>query len=288
MKTIRVRFSDRTNPSLGFSLLEVLAVLAVTACVCAILVPAFVRYRESSHLSTCSSNERQLAIGLLQYSVDNDACFPASYHDTNGLGWGSAIFAYVKSPSIFKCPDDRGGTRNSSSGYTTAESYAINPNVVTRQNLGTIIIPLSQFADPGKTVLLTEVEEIRITTPVYISSEDSSPVADGFCGGWFCHLVGAQYATGPMAGEPAAEYSACGFAPRHGSGANFAYVDGHVKWLRGIDVSIGGNADPKAKGYPNIPDSADNSNQTGNAAPCDYTGFGLRTGRPFEATYSIY
>lgn len=65
--------------------------------------------RETGYYQTCNGNLRQLGLAMLQYAQDNDERFPlVASGTTSGLsgtvGWSNAIFPYVKSQMLFRCP----------------------------------------------------------------------------------------------------------------------------------------------------------------------------------------
>jgi prepilin-type N-terminal cleavage/methylation domain-containing protein/prepilin-type processing-associated H-X9-DG protein len=60
----------------GFSLIELLVVMAIVSTLVSILLPALARARETSRRTVCGSNLRQLATCFLQYTQDNDTWFP--------------------------------------------------------------------------------------------------------------------------------------------------------------------------------------------------------------------
>lgn len=47
-------------------------VIAIIARLAAILFPVFARARENARRSSCQSNLKQIALGLLQYAQDDD------------------------------------------------------------------------------------------------------------------------------------------------------------------------------------------------------------------------
>ena len=60
----------------GFTLVELLAVIALVAVLAALLVPALAYSREMARTAACSTNLRQLAAAALSYAADNGGEFP--------------------------------------------------------------------------------------------------------------------------------------------------------------------------------------------------------------------
>ena len=104
----------------GFTLIELLVVIAIIAILAAILFPVFARAREKARQASCTSNVKQLILGILMYTQDYDEMLPQSinnaylvpgYTNQNRCWWGSAITGpYVKNTQIYRCPSDRGWT----------------------------------------------------------------------------------------------------------------------------------------------------------------------------------
>ena len=134
------RFCTLTNPSKsrfkfrigGFTLIELLVVIAIIAILAAILFPVFARARENARRASCSSNLKQIGLGLLQYTQDYDERLPAwangpstTSNATTSYKWIDAIFPYVKSEQLFTCPSD-GATNN---------KYVFHRNLTAASNL---------------------------------------------------------------------------------------------------------------------------------------------------------
>lgn len=71
----------------GFSLVELLAVIAIVGILAAIIIPVVGTVRESARVSQCSSNMRGIWMGMELYSQSNRGYYPnASYNASLPLG----------------------------------------------------------------------------------------------------------------------------------------------------------------------------------------------------------
>lgn len=102
--------------SQGFTLIELLVVIAIIAILAAILFPVFARAREKARQTSCLSNVKQIALGIMMYTEDYDERYPAtgSYVEpsilsdptTPGLYWFMKIHPYVQNAQIYSCPSE--------------------------------------------------------------------------------------------------------------------------------------------------------------------------------------
>jgi prepilin-type N-terminal cleavage/methylation domain-containing protein len=69
--------------SRGFTLIELMIVIAIIAILAAILIPNFAHARAESQTASCEDNEKSLATAMEEYAVDNagqyTATLPATY-----------------------------------------------------------------------------------------------------------------------------------------------------------------------------------------------------------------
>lgn len=243
----------------AFTLIELLVVIAIIAILAAILFPVFAKVREKARQTSCSSNLRQIGLGVIQYVQDNDENYPTGAQNCPlGQGWGGRVYPYIKSTGVFKCPDDPNPAQNSATEYHV--SYAANFNFL-RTDGGSATDPhtgqsLASLTAPAKTVFLCEAygAYARLLDPTENNGNGVlSPTTNGnFDGAVYAfngYGKGGSLATGCLGGLDCTPYvqgpGGVDFLSKtgpHTDGSNFMMCDGHVKWLRGSAVSGGSNA----------------------------------------------
>jgi prepilin-type N-terminal cleavage/methylation domain-containing protein/prepilin-type processing-associated H-X9-DG protein len=258
------------NNRKGFTLIELLVVIAIIAILAAILFPVFAKAREKARQTSCASNMRQLSLGFAQYVQDFDEKFPNGTigSGTEPTGWASQIYPEIKSTAVFKCPDDSTtSVPSTTAGVGTAVpiSYAENWNVQGGASL-------AQFIATTSTVLLFEVSGVtgdpsNVVSPSgavgdgYSASEldtfaatdtgttDAGALSNGFTYGGATNTVftaptAAQslYETGYLINinnNTGGYDTANAGGGLHSGGANYAYIDSHVKWALPSAISAG-------------------------------------------------
>lgn len=105
----RQRFSRRPT---GFTLVELLVVVAVIGTLIALLLPAVQSARESARRTTCGSNIRQLGVALLHFH-DHHSRFPAGWlrkpvasgtdseDEQPGWGWASKLLPQMEEEVVY-------------------------------------------------------------------------------------------------------------------------------------------------------------------------------------------
>ncbi len=200
----------------GFTLVELLVVIAIISILAAILFPVFARARENARRSSCASNLKQLALGLMMYAQDNDGGLPA-YSKNGNATWAKLYeptIDYVKSAQMYRCPSAPTYAQPSSHiygaqyGFSWANGSATNWAGVKANYAGTSFIDV--VPDPVRTCLLGD------------GWADFGSTAPGQGAHQFRPTTATWNGLRPDA---------------HLEGANYAFVDGHVKWLKMETVS---------------------------------------------------
>lgn len=103
----------------GFTVLELLVVIAVISVLIGLLLPAVTRVRESSRLMSCRNNQRQLALGVLS-RLDTAGYFPMLFDSLSiehrlhpRANWVSSVLPWI----------DQGALHDQLSEYQTLRNY---------------------------------------------------------------------------------------------------------------------------------------------------------------------
>ncbi len=110
----------RSKNNSGFTLIELLVVIAIIAILAAILFPVFARAKAKAKQTSCLSNVKQLALGVMMYAGDYNDTFPNAdagggypLYCTGGANnavWTHLIWDYVESEGIYCCPAKNNNT----------------------------------------------------------------------------------------------------------------------------------------------------------------------------------
>ena len=88
-------FKPNTVLCVGFSLVEMLVVVAILGLVAGLSVPAIGRARSFSQQTACTSNLRTLQQATMNYSSENDGLFPPAINPTNNFAITLACEGYL-------------------------------------------------------------------------------------------------------------------------------------------------------------------------------------------------
>jgi prepilin-type N-terminal cleavage/methylation domain-containing protein/prepilin-type processing-associated H-X9-DG protein len=241
----------------GFTLVELLILVAMVAILTSILFPVFSRAAERARKRTCLNNCKQIALACLMYAEDNDETLPVGYlssgqgpcgNPPNAMSlegypmstlWCASVLPYVESNMVFHCPLDQQG----SDGYSYAgvdepgggammcwytwdssggQLSAIDDPAHTIMILCQPINPLSsQFTDLGGAAYFRNFVD------------DSFPPFAGRNGNVFNTGLDWKTCTGIITESSSFFWETDGvynLPALHHGGTNYGYCDGHVAW----------------------------------------------------------
>lgn len=99
----------------GFTLTEMLVVLAILVLLASVMMPVFRAAKDSARQASCISNFRQVATASQIYLGDYDDRHVLVNHRPGHLGppgvdrtWVQLVMPYARSFGVFKCPGDHG------------------------------------------------------------------------------------------------------------------------------------------------------------------------------------
>jgi prepilin-type N-terminal cleavage/methylation domain-containing protein/prepilin-type processing-associated H-X9-DG protein len=220
-----------TQAKKGFTLIELLVVIAIIAILASILFPVFGRARENARRSSCQSNLKQIALGAKQYVQDYDEKYPVSiFNSTGGAivaadeqnGWAIQMQPYLKSSQIFQCPSETNPAANVTPGVTGYgqagySDYWYNRNMSGKSEAG--IEYISSTVMNGDGTSGSAAYSIDGVTSNYDNSNNVT-------------ITALPAASTTRVGAVAVPAPNGAFGLRHLDGVNYAFADGHAKWLK--------------------------------------------------------
>ncbi len=183
----------KTGPP-GFTLVELLVVMAIVAVLAGLLLPAISAARRRAQRAACVSNLRQLSQALQLYANDFNGYFPQSFSVGAKGNWETVLDKlrpYVGVPEeMFLCPADAGGAVDFSFLGLPRTSYSVNE----------ALMPAAAPLRSGGFVRASDAARTGVTVAFY----------------------DAQTVTGPAGPDVTPDY-------RHDGRCAVAYLDGHVE-----------------------------------------------------------
>ncbi|MGO8673595.1 MAG: type II secretion system protein [Capsulimonadaceae bacterium] len=232
----------------GFTIIELLVVVAIISIVSAIIFPVFASVRERARQTVCLSNVRQLAFAETMYLQDYDEVFWANPEPGDGVSaidgctspacagttfWPLLLMPYLQTTRIFSCPDN-GDPLFMPDLY---QIPAIPPGSATSWTSPTAFRVTYGFADFGPHAdatklwtlsMLKSPAEIALLTDAVIpwnwpacELDPEKPAGIGSL--YFAYGIDSYSFYGKV---------------RHFNGMNFAYADGHAKYDQWVGASV--------------------------------------------------
>lgn len=214
-------FPKGINFERGFTLLELLVVIAIIAVLAALLLPVIARSKSSAQQAQCVGNLRQLGVSLQSFVADNHA-YPSAISGTNTDNpgtWAAQLERGISGATkpnlnylmqgVWLCPSARWGpnwrpgTFPSCYGYNGFGVLPIGNRTNALGLLGRLVSGSELYAPVG---------ESEVVNP-----GDMMAIGDSLRGGFFFMRSNLKHR------------GSAGFASRHQGKVNVMFCDGHVE-----------------------------------------------------------
>lgn len=227
----------------GFTLIEVLVVLAVVSILAAIIASGVWQARQKVRQTNCASNLRQISVALQMYVADDDGVYPpdvdavmdAQDHASHSHIWLDFLKPYLGG-DYFYCPSrSLPGVfaKNEWHHYLTGYACNVRLSRIVPQGRKHFSIgrPETALHFPSLTVAIFDARTgiFSINKPDTAANWETADVTYSE----YLDLIKAQ----PEG------------ATRHGGGANYAFADGHVRWYRPTQLSVTRRSDDVRPGF---------------------------------------
>jgi len=167
--------------------------------------------REKAEQTSCLRSMKQISLGVIQYCSDYDRRFPLGYPTrtdwtVGGIPvWGVALEPYIQNERLYVCP----------TAYSTGNditNYVMSTGTLLDSDPTTGILPTIMPDHPGRPEI--DFKNASYSIMLYERHHLQYP---------FDH--GTEYTQSETSGKPP--------EPLHTDGGNYAFVDGHAKWMKG-------------------------------------------------------
>ena len=130
----RKGFTQPLRAGAGFTILELLTVIAIIGIIIVLLMPFVNKNREQARRLECANNLRRISIAFYKYAADNKSALPVNLSDLYPR--------YIDDVGYFTCPSDVDASEISPDGLDidTTTSYVYASGWTIKDPLDTILV----------------------------------------------------------------------------------------------------------------------------------------------------
>jgi prepilin-type N-terminal cleavage/methylation domain-containing protein/prepilin-type processing-associated H-X9-DG protein len=204
----------RVSKRSAFTLIELLVVIGIVSLLAAAIFPVYVNAREKGRQSTCMTNMKQITMQFIQYQdeagTSEDSTWKAPWEKNpypppppsdKPYDLGFPMRKGDRWEHITECPSDARFDRN-----LHRFSYMLNAFA------DGLVLPRGQVRNPSSTIYLVEASHDPVVALI-------QP--------WRIYDAGTHALNTTELAKLKSEIA----VDRHHGGSNYAFMDGHVKWM---------------------------------------------------------
>jgi prepilin-type N-terminal cleavage/methylation domain-containing protein/prepilin-type processing-associated H-X9-DG protein len=202
----------------GFTLIELLVVIAIIAILASILFPVFAQARAKARQTSCLSNMKQIMLAELQYVQDYDETHTYVFGQAPLYAWHQQLEPYIKNRQIFTCPSD---TYDRGARAKNPDGSDIVPNVAPAVVSYSLTLPWGDWSGEYGASNSTDAAITSPASTIFLSER-----WNGY------HMYSVGWAADMWCDNDEFLRSSLPGATAHSGGSNYAFADGHAKWMR--------------------------------------------------------
>jgi prepilin-type N-terminal cleavage/methylation domain-containing protein/prepilin-type processing-associated H-X9-DG protein len=202
----------------GFTLVELLVVIAVIGILIALLLPALQISRAAARAAACKSNLKQIGLAMQMYSNNHAGRAPLTAHAGRTASWVYSLGPYMENVDDMRiCPEDPKGPDRLANKST---SYVLN-DYICLKNVPDAVLNLWKLKASSRTIIVFEGSDKRSLD--FINEHVHA-------GEWFTeHSIHRKLSRDFV-------YKDIQLDRHQHTAANYLYADGHVELIPAATV----------------------------------------------------
>jgi prepilin-type processing-associated H-X9-DG protein/prepilin-type N-terminal cleavage/methylation domain-containing protein len=228
-----------------FTLVEMLVVISIIAILAGMLLPALGKARNKARQISCTSNIKQVLMGMEFYGNDYNGVLPYCYDPLNGSqAWNYVVYPYIyndlqaasgdnefmeKNKLLCPAMNTSRITQMGGDAKKVFTCYGMNPVA------GGIKYWFSGTFIDSKKIIRTLRSRVKNPSNVFLICEKEPGMTNGAYAAFnsaFSNFLSDNDGNALTAGVYSRRLSG-----RHDRGCNFGFIDGHVEYLKAQDIS---------------------------------------------------